>query len=172
MLHRSGIPAIYVTHDQEEALALGDQMALLNEGTIVQKGKPESLFQNPHNRWVAQFLGVTNIYSAKVISTKPLILQTGFGKFSAYAEGKFSVSSNETIWIAVTQINEISDSFSSSENILQGICLSCLFKGDHYQTQLLLSDQSIFTYSSSNSSQLHEKIILNISPKNIIFLDQ
>ncbi|MDN3652012.1 ABC transporter ATP-binding protein [Thalassotalea ponticola] len=57
ILKRSGIAAIFVTHAKDEAFALADTMALLNEGQIVQKGQPQHLYGNPKNRFVADFLG-------------------------------------------------------------------------------------------------------------------
>ncbi|NMP15204.1 ABC transporter ATP-binding protein [Thalassotalea sp. Y01] len=57
ILKRSGIAAIFVTHAKDEAFALADTMALLNEGRIMQKGQPQHLYRNPQNRFVADFLG-------------------------------------------------------------------------------------------------------------------
>lgn len=52
-----GVTTIYVTHDQEEAIAVGDRIALMNKGCLVQVGTPEEVFQNPSAVFVAQFLG-------------------------------------------------------------------------------------------------------------------
>jgi len=58
ILEKSGVPAIYVTHDQAEAFALADRVMLLNEGEIVQSGSPADVFAHPATAWVAEFLGV------------------------------------------------------------------------------------------------------------------
>jgi spermidine/putrescine ABC transporter ATP-binding subunit len=55
-----GITFIYVTHDQEEALTMSDRIAVMNEGRIVQLGKPEELYDRPCNRFVASFIGESN----------------------------------------------------------------------------------------------------------------
>ena len=58
ILEESGVPAIYVTHDQEEAFTLSDRVMLLHEGLIVQQGTPDELFSHPASAWVAEFLGI------------------------------------------------------------------------------------------------------------------
>ncbi len=56
-----GITTIYVTHDQEEAMAISDRIAVMNVGTIEQVGKPLELYYNPRTEFVARFLGLSNI---------------------------------------------------------------------------------------------------------------
>jgi len=60
------IPVIHVTHDFEEALFLGDRIAIIHEGKIVQKGSPEQVFRMPESRFVADFLGIENVFRGKV----------------------------------------------------------------------------------------------------------
>lgn len=67
--HRLGITSLYVTHDQQEALALSDRIAVMRAGRIVQVGEPEQLYGNPNSAYVAEFLGGSNIIrSGKLIS--------------------------------------------------------------------------------------------------------
>ena len=62
----AGITAIYVTHDQKEALSMADGVAVMRDGNAVQVGPPRTLYQRPANRFVADFLGETNFLSAEV----------------------------------------------------------------------------------------------------------
>jgi iron(III) transport system ATP-binding protein len=64
---RLGITTIYVTHDQTEALALADRIAVMRGGRIVQLGSPPSIYREPADTFVADFLGVGNILPGKVI---------------------------------------------------------------------------------------------------------
>jgi iron(III) transport system ATP-binding protein len=57
LLHRAGVPALFVTHDQEDAFAIGDRIALLKKGKILQTGTPEDLYNTPVSRDVASFIG-------------------------------------------------------------------------------------------------------------------
>ncbi|MGC9348084.1 MAG: ABC transporter ATP-binding protein [Anaerolineae bacterium] len=66
ILQRVGVTTITVTHDQAEAFALADRAALLHNGVFVQAGRPEEIYANPANPWVARFLGLTNLFSATV----------------------------------------------------------------------------------------------------------
>ncbi len=64
-----GLTAVYVTHDQEEALAMADRMAILANGVIEQLGAPEEVYRNPRTSYVAGFIGETNIIEATLRST-------------------------------------------------------------------------------------------------------
>jgi spermidine/putrescine transport system ATP-binding protein len=61
-----GVTFVYVTHDQTEALTMSDRLIVMNEGRIAQHGTPEELYERPGNRFVADFIGVSNILSATV----------------------------------------------------------------------------------------------------------
>lgn len=61
-----GITTVYVTHDQEEALAVSDRIAVMNDGVIQQIGTPKSVYQRPYNKFVANFIGLSNIFEVKI----------------------------------------------------------------------------------------------------------
>ncbi|RDI96016.1 ABC transporter ATP-binding protein [Meiothermus sp. QL-1] len=63
LLRRVRVPALVVTHDQAEAFALADRVAILREGRLVQQGTPEALYRRPKDAWVARFLGQRNLLS-------------------------------------------------------------------------------------------------------------
>jgi len=62
------ITAVYVTHDQKEALSMADQIALLRDGKVVQVGPPAQIYHRPANRFVADFMGETNFVPAETLS--------------------------------------------------------------------------------------------------------
>ncbi|MCI6068250.1 MAG: ABC transporter ATP-binding protein [Galactobacillus timonensis] len=62
--HSVGITTVYVTHDQEEAMAVSDRIAVMNHGDIQQVGTPKILYQRPANQFVANFIGRTNMMKA------------------------------------------------------------------------------------------------------------
>ncbi len=66
--HEVGITFIVVTHDQEEALAMADRIALLNEGRIAQLGTAEELYERPVNHFVADFIGTMNFFAGRAVA--------------------------------------------------------------------------------------------------------
>ena len=66
LIKKSGLTAIFVTHDQVEAMAIADRVMLLNEGLLVQEGVPETLYTDPNSLFAADFMGVNNTFEAKV----------------------------------------------------------------------------------------------------------
>ncbi|MDY0374261.1 MAG: spermidine/putrescine ABC transporter ATP-binding protein PotA [Desulfobacterium sp.] len=67
-LHRKlGITFVFVTHDQEEALILSDRVVVMNNGKIEQQGPPKEIYEEPKNRFVAEFVGESNLFEARVV---------------------------------------------------------------------------------------------------------
>jgi iron(III) transport system ATP-binding protein len=67
---RTGIPILYVTHDQAEALAMSDRLAVMNFGRIVQVGTPAEIYTRPADRFVADFIGLMNFVPGRILSRK------------------------------------------------------------------------------------------------------
>src|SRR5690606_38627486 len=65
-----GITTVYVTHDQEEAMAVSDRIAVINQGKIQHIGTPQSIYQRPSNIFVATFIGRSNIFEGKLLVDK------------------------------------------------------------------------------------------------------
>ena len=80
---QAGITAVYVTHDQKEALSMADRVAVLKDGKVMQAGPPRTLYQRPANRFVADFLGETNFIPANVLGAEgdAVVLECPAGKF-------------------------------------------------------------------------------------------
>ena len=74
-----GTTFMYITHDQSEALVMSDRVAVMNEGRFEQIDTPRNLYSNPASRFVASFVGETNILPVSVTSSNPLKVQTSFG---------------------------------------------------------------------------------------------
>ncbi|MDH3607040.1 MAG: ABC transporter ATP-binding protein [Acidimicrobiia bacterium] len=68
LLNDVGITSVFVTHDQEEAFVVGDEVAVMNRGTIIQTGAPAEIYQQPATAWVARFVGDANVFAGHVQS--------------------------------------------------------------------------------------------------------
>jgi spermidine/putrescine transport system ATP-binding protein len=84
-----GITFIYVTHDQEEAMTMSDRIAVMNKGHYEQLGDPESLYERPTTRFVAGFLGISNLLPAKVVGR-----EDGYTRVSLADESSIRVPSS------------------------------------------------------------------------------
>jgi len=88
-----GITTVYVTHDQEEALTLSDRIAVFNQGRVFQIGPPKALYERPINRFVADFIGVSNLIDGKVSKVDAhsgrVSVQTPVGELSALHDVDF-----------------------------------------------------------------------------------
>lgn len=87
ILHKTKVPAVYVTHDQEEAFALADRILLLHEGQIVRAGSPAEVAAHPGSAWAARFLAVGSVVDGTVHSkaggpgSGAWKVETHFGEF-------------------------------------------------------------------------------------------
>jgi len=75
-----GITTIFVTHDQEEAMTTADRMAVLEAGVLQQVGTPHEMFDTPANRFVAEFVGSTNLLAGRSDSARRVFIADGFGE--------------------------------------------------------------------------------------------
>lgn len=76
-----GITFIYVTHDQSEALAVSDRIAVMNQGKVLQVGTPYEIYEAPATQFVAQFIGETNLFEATVAECAPYKNENGLEEF-------------------------------------------------------------------------------------------
>jgi iron(III) transport system ATP-binding protein len=87
-----GITAVYVTHDQEEALTLSDRIAVLNRGKVLQVGPPKELYERPSSRFVADFIGINNLIDGTVLEIDAaqhrLRVQTAVGEIVGLYDGR------------------------------------------------------------------------------------
>ena len=72
-----GISFVFVTHDQEEALTMSDRVAVMHEGRLAQVGAPDVVYERPGNRFVADFIGQTNLLDATVADASTVCLTNG-----------------------------------------------------------------------------------------------
>jgi iron(III) transport system ATP-binding protein len=82
ILREAEASAVFVTHDQEEALSLADRVAVMRDGAVVQVGTPETVYYRPADRWTAQFVGEVNLLHG---SAEPAGVDTELGFFDLAA---------------------------------------------------------------------------------------
>lgn len=124
ILRQTGIPAIYVTHDQEEAFAIASRILLLREGQIAQAGTPPEVFAKPASAWVASFLGLGNVVEGQV---RAGAVETPFGSFPI----KTNQADGERVWLLARPQAEASDTGE-----IRGRVADVVFRGDGFRVEL------------------------------------
>lgn len=130
-----GITAIYVTHDQEEALALADTVVLMDQGTIVQTGTPQDIYLKPTTAFAAEFLGVSNQLDAEARDGKLTIAGQAI-PYGGPIRGKATV----IFRASDIQMEEPSAPPQEGTVALNGVLEESLFLGAHYRHYIRLGD--------------------------------
>jgi spermidine/putrescine transport system ATP-binding protein len=169
LLHTAHIPAIYVTHDQEEAFALGDRLILLNEGRVIQDASPAQVYERPASPWVARFLGMDNIITGTVHSEEPLTIQTSIGKFNSSTQvcKELHKGDNVTLLFRPTGAGIISQ--PGLNNNLSGEVVEFYYRGDTYLTEVQCQGISL-RFLLDRSLKPSTKVNLHLNPNSIICL--
>ncbi len=95
--HEAGVAAVYVTHDQEEALALSNRVAVMNEGRIVQLATPREIYDQPADAFVAGFVGASTMVSGKVVEVAEGFARVESGDVSLWARTRPGVVVGSTV---------------------------------------------------------------------------
>lgn len=121
-----GITFIFVTHDQEEALSMSDTVVVMNEGIIQQVGSPEDIYNEPENRFVASFIGESNIIEA--VMKKDLLVSFDGYDFECVDKG---FKKDEDVEVVIRP--EDIDIVKLKDAKLTGTVKSIVFKGVHHE---------------------------------------
>jgi spermidine/putrescine transport system ATP-binding protein len=152
-----GITFLFVTHDQEEALTMSDTIVVMNEGLIQQIGSPIDIYNEPKNRFVAQFIGESNIFSGTYLGNKRV----------QFMEREFlCVDENFVEGEAVDVVIRPEDFDITHDGLLEVVVEAIVFKGVHYEVigRLLGKEFVIHTYESPEVGQT---IRLSVDPYEI-----
>ena len=150
------ITFIYVTHDQEEALAMSDTVVVMNEGIIQQIGTPEDIYNEPRNAFVADFIGESNILDG--IMREDYVVETFGRRFTCLDKG---FGRDEAVDVVVRP--EDIDIVPVSEGMLTGTVTSITFKGMQYD---VIVDFKGFKWliQTTDSPSVGERIGIKIDP--------
>jgi putative spermidine/putrescine transport system ATP-binding protein len=136
------ITTIYVTHDQEEALALSDRILVMNQGLIEQEGSPQDVFSEPQTEFVAEFMGVGNFFDAVVLdsSTDFSIVEIN-GTIQVTIKSRRSLSRQDKIRLAVRPDRvslKLLDKNKLASNELKGKIQSQVYVGSYIRLEVTM----------------------------------
>ncbi|MGX6961893.1 ABC transporter ATP-binding protein [Vagococcus xieshaowenii] len=157
---RLGITFIFVTHDQEEALAMSDEIFVMNKGEIVQSGSPVDIYDEPINRYVADFIGESNIVEA-IMKEDNLVEFVG-KEFECADSGMRKnepvevVLRPEDIFITTTEKGKLKVKVDTQ-----------LFRGVHYEIVCYDEDGNEWVVHSTRKATEGEEVGLYFEPEDI-----
>lgn len=125
-----GLTTVYVTHDQEEALAVSDRIIVMNEAVIAQEGTPRQLYEEPVNLFVADFIGDANIVKAEIISIVGANAEVEIGGIRSKLSHRGLVSG--AVSVAIRPQSICLDKAVNKKGI-QGKILKAIYLGDHIE---------------------------------------
>ncbi|WP_026896176.1 spermidine/putrescine ABC transporter ATP-binding protein [Clostridiisalibacter paucivorans] len=164
MQQKIGITFIYVTHDQEEALTMSDTVVVMDGGKIQQKGTPEDIYNEPTNRFVANFIGESNIVDGKMI--RDYYVEFADNKFDCVDKG---FKSNEFVDVVIRpeDINVV----NREEGMLTGIVEEVIFKGVHYE-MLVAENNRKWMIHSTKMADKGTEIGMAFGPEDIHIMEK
>jgi iron(III) transport system ATP-binding protein len=134
-----GLTAIYVTHDQKEALSISDRMAILDGGRIAQVGTPEDVYRKPRTKTVADFIGETNFLPGKIHSTSPgcaVVETAGAGLFKGLVgDPNWLPEAGEDVTVSVRPESWVLCEEPEPANCLRGRIGESIYLGEVAQYQ-------------------------------------
>jgi len=96
-----GLTTLYVTHDQKEALAIADRIAVMRSGRLEQLGSPWEVYRSPRSRSVATFLGETNLLEARVLSQRGDVLRVKAGELELDASSRPGFAVGDRVLLSI-----------------------------------------------------------------------
>ncbi len=134
---RLKITTLYVTHDQTEALAISDLVAVMNQGEILDLGKPKEIYNRPRTKFIADFIGQTNILEGRILEKRGNLVKvaTALGEFFCSVLRK--TSDEVLIFVRSENLKLLNSKPLSSENTFEGEIKSLIFLGEVLDCQIL-----------------------------------
>lgn len=159
-----GITFVYVTHDQEEALTMSDTIVVMNDGMIQQIGSPLDIYNEPENRFVAQFIGESNIIEGKFV--KDLLVEFDGQQFVCVDKG-FDEGQDIDIVIRPEDL----DIVEVGQGKIEGVVSSIIFKGVHYEIMVQTENRG-YKVHTTDISEIGKKVNLDFWPEDIHVMDK
>ncbi|MCS7167016.1 MAG: ABC transporter ATP-binding protein [Gemmatales bacterium] len=167
------ITAIYVTHDQGEALSMADHLAVMHQGRILQVGSPREVYERPTSRFVATFLGQGNLFPCRLLCQENSVAQieTTFGAWRAHTQLPHHATGQPLYCLVRAEHWQLAN--EQSPNRLEAVVKRIDFHGDVLLVELLASTHSLYwrvpTPLAPNLMPGH-RLQLSAPPERIVLL--
>jgi spermidine/putrescine transport system ATP-binding protein len=167
LLHQLEIPAVYVTHDQQEAFNVADRLAILHQGRIQQQGTAEEILGCPRSLWLAEFMGLNNHLEGTVTTIKPLQVATSQGLFGCVpAAGEFE-KGQKVVLVLKSDHSRIATGHLR-KNVVTGKVMDEVFQTDGFHTQLEAGLPRPITFFSSHPHKNGSQLQIFFPPESVL----
>jgi len=165
-----GLTVVYVTHDQEEALAVSDRIIVMNEATIAQDGTPRDLYEQPASMFVADFIGEANSLPCKISEVKKGIAKVQLGNYQLKLPAR-GLKTGEAL-LAVRP-NRVLVGKEGDANSLPGKLVRLTYVGNHLELTIETEFGEVFATSSDVDIDLKigESVSVTFAEKGPVLLD-
>ncbi len=148
----TGITFVFVTHDQEEAMSMGDRIAVFSDGEVVQLDTPREMYRNPANRFVADFIGETNLFPCEIHSG--VVSINGDEIPARLLAGNAVVGDNGSSVVAIRPEDLV---ISQSQGILAGVVRDVIFTGSAVRVHVMIGTEEIVAVLPSHGVSVPER---------------
>lgn len=154
MLRRLGITTIYVTHDQLEAMAIADRIAIMNHGVIEQVDTPENIYASPKTEFVAEFIGSINRLKGRIERTAdgPMV-DLGFAKLPYFGSQSGAGCGDVCVYVRPEDIEVVCPE-AGADHVAEWTVEQKVFMGDHCRITARYAEH-VISFETSNTTRLH-----------------
>lgn len=163
-----GITFVYVTHDQEEALTMSDRIAIINAGRIEQIDTPREIYEHPKTKFVANFIGETNLLDAIVleIDADKAVLGTEVGKVTVSVDPKKKIQVNDGVAVSIRP-----EHMQFSKDPVEGFTIKGIVKEQIFVGNLIKMMISLNDGTEIRVNRFEEKDLANIGEVVYLYWD-
>lgn len=149
-----GIPFIYVTHNQEEALTMSDRLALIKEGSLVQVGDKLEIYNHPRTSFVAGFVGSSNLFEGEIVEIEDKAFVINYKDLKIRTPKCEGGQKGDTLKLFVkTEHLELGKEVKETDNVMEGVVRDSIFKGQYVDHIIELANKEIITVSRNISER-------------------
>ena len=165
-----GVTTIYVTHDQEEALAISDKVIVMNNAVIAQEGSPKELYNFPKNQFVANFIGDANVVKAEVLDSSENNHKVKLAEMTVTIKSDRNLNSSISVALRPEKINIQKDKI---ENSIIAKVNNASFVGSSYQYIVNSKIGKLYVVSNdtNNIFKINDDVYLTFEEKELKILD-
>jgi iron(III) transport system ATP-binding protein len=173
----AGLTTIYVTHDQKEALAIADRIAVMQKGRILQIGAPAEVYRRPRSRAVATFIGETNLLRGRILGaadTGGFRVESPVGVLVTAADQTFTPAPGDDVWISIRPECLRATDNPHWFNVLPGQVQAdgSLYLGEIAERRLRVDDVPLTSYelNPTDATPPSSAITVEVAPEDVVLL--